>query len=402
MNFVERYVAYARELTEAPPLFHYYMAYMLLSFSAGKKCVCNYSDYNAGPNMWMVFIGTSSIARKSSAWKIGTDLLDDLYLTDTQGWQMPSDGSYESWIEFLHNRKNEAGVAQGMMVFDEFKRLHDWVSQKYASQLESLLLSTYDQTRILRRVGTRKDVVEYFIPHPYLNIAAASTISLFNQSVTPQRINSGFLPRFQIITCSDMGKLIPRRAVPLLDKKRELVDELARVRNSAGGEYLYEPAAGALYDKWYTDIARDKLPRASEHMAPFLSRRRSDVHKYAMLNCIMRNEGRTMTVEDVTRAIDEAVKTIVSSTEEVINKQLAFTPFQENRVRVCDLIYKYGGENGGAPHSKILKLSKLDKWNFDKIIETLADEQTILVNKEGSGDRGGRPSTHYKIKVPEE
>jgi hypothetical protein len=67
---------------------------------------------------------------------------------------------------------------------------------------------------------------------------------------------------------------------------------------------------------------------------------------------------------------------------------------------VCDLIYKYGGENGGAPHSKILKLSKLDKWNFDKIIETLADEQTILVNKESS--TGGRPATHYKIKVPEE
>lgn len=383
MNFVDRYVAYASKLTEAPRIFHYYMAYMLLSTVVGKKAICNYSDYGAGPNLWMVFIGASSTARKSSSWKIGINLLDEVFLTDPgQGYMIHNNGSYESWIEALDLRKNADGVAQAMMVFDEYKLLHDWITRDYSAPLETLFTSAYDQTAIRRRVGTRKNAVEYFIPSPYINIVAASTMAWFNKSVTQAQILSGFIPRFNIIFSDDTGPLLPRRPMPDHARRDDLIKELQRIRVMAGGEYTYTAEAGAEFDKWYVWMKTKKLPKAADHIAPFYSRRISDVHKYAMLNCIMRGDGsRQMNKEDVEQAIEESIKNVMMFTDAIIDKKMAFTPYEENRLKVYDLIVKHAKNAGpkGAPHSKILKSSKLEKFTFDRIIQTLDEEETIVV-----------------------
>lgn len=396
-NFVERYVDYASKLTEAPKIFHYYMGYMILSQVVGCRATCSYADYNAGPNMWMIFIGSSSIARKSSSWKIGLDILDEVFNAELgPQYRLPNDGSYEAWIEYLDAKKDpESGVAEGIMVFDEFKRLHDWLSQKYTAQLEGLLLSTYDQTPIHRRVGTRKEKKEYSIKHPYLNIVASSTMSLFNKSVTNERIESGFLPRFQIICSDDCGTLIPLRPMPDFAVRNSLIEQLKNIRATIRGQYTYSKEAVDYYNKWYAHVATDLITKSSEHMIPFLSRRRSDVHKYAMLNCIMRNDSsRVMSLTDVEQAIEESMKNVLMYTESVINDKLTTDKFQSDRMRVYDIIKAKQNGNGGVHHSLILKLSKMNKKNFDEIINTLAEEESIIINREKTA---GRPAVFYQV-----
>lgn len=396
-NFVDKYVDYAGELTEAPRVFHYYMAYMILSLVVGKKAICNYSDYNCGPNLWMVFIGASSTARKSSSWKIGMGILKEVFATELNQPFIHSDGSYEAWIETLDAKKDAEGVARVLMVFDEYKRLHDWITRDYSSPLETLLTSAYDQTEIARRVGTRDKAKTYLIPHPYINICAASTLTWFNKSVTHDQITSGFIPRFNLICSDEPGPLLPRRPVPNLQKKSDLVDELKSIRESFMGEYTYTSDAGATYDKFYCDTKRGPMSRASDVMVPFYSRRLADTHKYAMLNCIMRHDAsRQMNQSDVESAIEEQIKNVLMYTEAIINGKMAYGPFQENRMLVYELIKKHSANNNGAAHSKILRVSKLDKQTFDRVIQTLDEEETILVNRDKGAS--GRVSISYKIK----
>lgn len=395
MNFIDKYVAYASRLTEAPKIFHYYMGYMLLSQVVGKKAICNYADYNCGPNLWMVMIGPSSMARKSTAWKIGINLLREVYLTDTgPSYQLPNDGSYESWIEALHAKLDNDGVAQGLMVFDEYKRLHDWISRDYSAPLETLFTSAYDQTDIKRRVGTREKAREFYIPSPYLNIVAASTLTWFSQSVTQKQIMSGFIPRFNIIFSDERGNLLPRRPLPDPETRDGLVADLKRFMCTQYGEYTYDDEAGKIYDAYYEKVQTKILPKASDSMAPFYNRRLADVHKFAMLNCIMRHDKtRVMNKADVEAAINEAIKNVLMFTEGVINDKMTFTPFQENRNRVYDLILKFSKSNDGAPHSKILRASKLDKQTFDRVVQTLDEEEVVSVKRVSTA---GRPAVFYK------
>ena len=402
-TFVEKYVDYASKLTEAPRIFHYYMAYMMLSNVVGKRAICNYSDYGAGPNLWMVFIGASSTARKSSSWKIGLDILEKANAGDLHKTRIHSDGSYEAWIEALAERVDKDGVARAMLVFDEYKRLHDWITRDYSSPLETIFTSAYDQTELTRRVGTRDKGRTFTIPHPYINIVAASTLTWFNKSVTQAQILSGFIPRFNIICSDDAGPLLPRRPTPDYTAQGELIDELQAIKNAILGEFTYTDEAGALYDKFYRDMKRPggKVSKASDVMAPFYSRRLADVHKYAMLNCIIRHDAsRKMNKDDVESAIEEQIKNVLMFTNSVIDDKMTNGPFQENRLRVYDLIKKNSGMNGGAPHSIILRSSKLDKQTFDRIIQTLDEEESILINREPCAGRM-RNAVFYKVKQGE-
>lgn len=396
-TFVEKYVDYASKLTEAPRIFHYYMAYMMMSQVVGRKAICNYSDYGCGPNLWMVFIGASSTARKSSSWKIGIDILKEVNATDVIDPMIHSDGSYESWIEALSLRVDpKTGVAKGMMVFDEFKRLHDWITRDYSSPLETLFTSAYDQTEIRRRVGTRDKAQTYIIPSPYINIVAASTLTWFNKSVTPAQITSGFIPRFNIICSDDAGPLLPRRPVPDVSERAELIHDLKIIKDQDWGEFTYENSAGLIYDKFYCDMKRGKMMKASETMVPFYSRRLADVHKYAMMNCMMRHDtSRVMNKDDVESAIEEQIKNVLVFSESVIDDKMTYGPFQENRNHVMRLIKKYSGTNGGALHSMILRKSKLDKQTFDRVMATLSEEESIIVNREQTK---GRTALFYKIR----
>lgn len=391
MNFIDRYVDYATPLTEAPRMFHYFMAYALVSQVIGRKAICNYADYGSGPNFWFVFMATSG-SGKSSGYKIGTDLLDEVYLNEPHHWRLPSGGSYESFIEKLNSRKSESGVSEGMMVYDEFKSLPDWLGRDYNVEMMSVLTTAYDQSRVSRRVGTRDKAVEYVIQHPFINIVAATTPTWFYKAITEKTIQSGFIARFCLIYSDEKSRYIPRRPVPDFMKRGAIIDELMALRLKEWGNITYEKEAGEAYDDWYVKMRKSVVDDASDNLRPFYRRRILDVHKFAMIHAVLRGST-TMNMADFTTARANA-EGIMDTTKFIIEDKMTLTQYEDERSRILDIIKKFSNHNGGVAHSLALKKSKLDKKKFASIIETLAEEETIVINKESA--TGGRPGLFYK------
>lgn len=394
MNFVDRYVQYASKLTESPRLFHYFLGYLLLSQVVGRNATYSGATYDAGPNLWLVLIGPSSQARKSSTWKITTDLLNDVF--QDRSYILPAGGSYESFLEAWTLRKDESGTACGLVVHDEFKNLNDWIGRDYNIEMKGFLTQAYDQTEVHRRVGTRTKATEYIIPHPFLNIVCATTPKWFYSSINEEKILGGFIPRFTIVCSNEQRPYIPRRPMPDLLEREALINELKRVRELKIGRMDYDEDAAKMHDKWHCHF-RDKKRNAHEALVPFISRRVADVHKFAQLNCIMRGGAPVMNSADLDSAI-AIIENLIEYTEDVISDRMALTPFQDDRNKVIDLIRKFSNGNGGAVHSKVLRYSRLDKKRFRDIIETLDEERTIKINREATATNKG---TYYELQEEE-
>ena len=400
MNFIDTYVKYASQQTEASRLFHYYMAYQLASIVVGRRCTVSYSDYGVGPNLWMVFVGPSSSAKKSSSWKIGVNLLEQHLRSQPleKRLHIHNDGSYESWIEALDGMKNEAGEAQAYMVFDEYRSLHNWITRDYASPLEAVFTTAFDQSTLRRRVGTRDKAKLYVIDKPCLNIVAATTVAWFNKSITEKQILSGFIPRFNIIKGENSGTWIPRRPQPDLMLRDTLLGQIKQLSEAPVGDYTYTDKAGKLFDKWYIWMNEKMIPAFGEAstVAPCAHRRIADVHKYALLNALVRGEAnRKMNEEDLDKAIEECVKPVLVATEEMISKEMAFDDYQERRLKVLQIIQTSSGSAGRAHRRDVMRLAKIDKLQFDRILESLEEEEAIKIEREKNSN--GKLSLYYKI-----
>ena len=64
-KFVEAYIEFAQEVTDAPITFHNFMGYAVISAVVGRNVYFPFGDMNLYPNLYMLFIAASSRFRKS-------------------------------------------------------------------------------------------------------------------------------------------------------------------------------------------------------------------------------------------------------------------------------------------------------------------------------------------------
>ena len=396
MNFVEKYLSFAEPLTEAPRTFHYYMGYMILSMGVGRRV--RYSragSLSMAPNLWMIFLGTSSLTKKSTTLRIGTEhVLRHVF--KEMPFKYPAEGSHEAFVELMSERP------EGLMAHSEFASLMNWLRRDYNSGLMSLLTDLYDQQPDYeRRVGTRDKKKSFVIKNPFVNIVSCSTLEWFNQSLEDESaIQGGFLPRF-ILVVDKSGKDLPMTPPPDFLLRDKLVDELQMIqeRYEEPLDLTYEPAAAKMHDEWYVNFKRARINGAPSGVSSFNSRRQSDLHKFAMLNCVMRG-GSTMTVADLDGAIG-IVEQLSEYVSEVISGKLAFTPYQVTRQKVMDLIEKFSAGNGGAPRKKVMQYAKIKVREFEEIISSLDAEGAISI-QEKKGENGKKMLSYKPVAQEEE
>jgi hypothetical protein len=404
MNFVDKYVKFAEPLTESPKIMHYYMAYMLLSTAIGRKMwYSGHGSMPVSPNLWMIFIGPSSMTKKTTMLNIGIRHILEVAFANTlaktdsgEPIQVPVkyqiDGSRENFLESM------SANSHGIICHSEFANLMSWMSREYNTGLVGIMTDLYDQPReYSRKVGTGPKARTYVIEKPYINIAACTTLDWLNSSIKENSVTSGFLPRFCIVNAPMGDRSIPR--TPPMDKKlaAELAMTLEDIAKLAPREMDYTTSAGLVYDKFYDEL-KEKARKVGEPMCSFYSRRSVDCTKIAMLNAAMRIS-ETPGMED--RITDEDIKLAVGTmrqiceyTEQIITSKLTYTDFQRNMQKFLGYVEHCGGNNGGAPHSEVLKLMKIKSRDMSELIETAEAEGRIKVIIDRSMPRA---STKYQL-----
>src|SRR5882724_808581 len=198
-SFVDRYVAWAKTVGDAPEQYHVATAFTCLSalLSGSVKLPTSYGTIR--PNLWFMILAETTLTRKSTAMELGMDIVTEI----DDNTLMATDGSIEGLMTALQARKGVPSV----FLRDEFTGLIQQMSKKdYLAGMPEFFTKLYDgrdQKRLLRKEET-------IIRNPLFILFTGGIKSKMTRLLTYEHVDSGFLPRFIIVTAeADPTKVKP-------------------------------------------------------------------------------------------------------------------------------------------------------------------------------------------------
>src|ERR1035437_10078796 len=147
ISFSDEFVEYAKEFTDCPENLLQWAAYLALSSVLGRKVYLELGDKHVVPNLWVIFVGPSSI-HKSTALRIGSKIvkgvLPDIFLAHE--W------SHEKLIADIQAQPHSC------LLSDEVRGFFDRCEKDYNSGIMSALTTLFEDPEYKRT--TKKETIE--------------------------------------------------------------------------------------------------------------------------------------------------------------------------------------------------------------------------------------------------
>lgn len=245
-SFLANYLEYAGALTDAPLAYHVLVGTALLASVAPADAVLTgLPGGRVLPNFWGVVVGRPAVEHKTTAVRIGTELLSQASPGTLGDMNGSLEGIQESLLPPYSTKLFEIG---------EFG---DFLSQArggYAEKLKPGLTKLFDGAPIDRRLSRAKRLQ---VANPRVSLIGAVNTSMLMEYATPNDWDGGFLSRFCVFQ-AHTERPDPEGTVNL-ELQRWLVDWLAwaRTRTVAAGGGL-TPQAREMWNAWNANF-RDHL-----------------------------------------------------------------------------------------------------------------------------------------------
>lgn len=382
-TFVEHYVEWAAELSDAAPQYHQAGAFIILSALISGATVLETSFGEIVPNLWFMILADTTLTRKSTAMDIATDLLEKIG-TDSI---MATDGSIEGMVSVLATRPKQPSI----FVRDEFSGLIEGMLKKdYLAGMAETLTKLYDCKNSKRLL--KKEVIE--VRDPRFMIFAGGIKNRVTGMLTHEHVSSGFIPRFVFITAeSDIQRvrsLGPPSFKNMEGKKRVLEDmrelfahygekEIVRFKNSEVQTEVCKPKPAYLSeDAWnrFAKLEFDLLKLGlrsydKELMTPVFDRLGKSILKAAILIAASQQlEEETVTVE-----LDDLLRALKYGTDwKAYAEEVISSVGMSSEERDLDAIYQFivdEGAKGGTSRSSLCRRFKLPARKATETFATL-------------------------------
>ncbi len=257
--------------TEAPDVFHFWMAALGLAAILGRRIFV----YHAGrlyANLYVCLVGASGWARKDTAWNRLKRVLDDLFVKDEPGdgdWLKIAYGT-ASWEGFITDVASSKSVKSVILRLPEFASLLKTGKRDGTANLLPELTQLYDCPPVAEQ-KTRQHPVEW--KEPFLNLATASTKKWLADSLSELLILGGFGNRYVY----PLGTMkAPTANPPPMDKQAfaDLLKEINEVREWVKErgpdqrQLTIDSDAEELFAEWYELFA---LQASGEGIIPSLA-----------------------------------------------------------------------------------------------------------------------------------
>lgn len=227
-TFIERYIRWATDLTDASPQYHQAGAFTLLGslISSTVRLETSYGD--VVPNLWFNILGETTLTRKSTAMRIAVQLLKEV----DEEVMFATDGTSEGILTGLQGRDGKASLFYRDEITGLFQAM---LSKDYMSDMPEHLTKLYDGDTVKRLL--RKE--EITVTNPVFLMLCGGIKTKVQLMLSEEHIASGFIPRFIFITAEpDVSRLRPLGPrVHQNDEWREAIkNELIDIRNHYNGE----------------------------------------------------------------------------------------------------------------------------------------------------------------------
>lgn len=249
-DFVAEYTERTAPQTDSPTSYHRLVAWVLLSTAVGREATVQVSFGPIYLNLWGLCLGPSSVTRKSTAMRIGVDLL----------WRacpkaiLPNDMTPEAMVKVLGRGR------RGLFYRDEYAGFLADTKKDYMRGTREFMNAIYDCPDRYERelVKGRTFVRDVYVTH-----LSGTTIERFSKEITDLDFESGFAVRF--LYAIETGEDIEPHPVGLasddFEGSREgLESHLRAIEESltrSPAECIPSEDALELFNEWY-------VPRATE------------------------------------------------------------------------------------------------------------------------------------------
>ena len=162
--FLDDYVEVASKLTDAPGIYHRYLAYSVAGTILGHQVYLLEGRDYVYPNLWAVIVGGSSAFRKSTSLNIAKDMIKDLCKERIY----PDEFTQEKLIEVLRAQP------QGVFFHYEFAQFMGLMNKEYNMGMKAFLTALYDcPYEYHRTTRGAKDIIT--IQQPCISMICATT-----------------------------------------------------------------------------------------------------------------------------------------------------------------------------------------------------------------------------------
>lgn len=383
-TFIERYVRWASNATDAAVQYHHAGAFVILSSILSNNYRLQTSFGTVVPNMWFMILADTTITRKTTAMDLAMDLLYDI----DEDAVFATDGSVEGILTGLARRPKRSSI----YFRDEFTGLLDAISNKdYMAGMAELFTKLYDGKPIKRLL--RKEELKVEFPLFIMFVGGVKTKTQF--MLTDEHISSGFLPRFVFITAEpDPTRIRPLGPpVDTFDEEREMLrNELHVMREFYNSprpitgigvvppifEARLTQEAWDRYNKFEMLMTKAALASGLNNLTPVYDRLCKSTLKAAMLIAACRNNNSsdiTITLQDLLHALYYAKSWHIYASEVVNGIGLT------NDERTIESILKMIANAGsmGLSRSRIMSTLKLTAKRAETLFATM--EQRRMVRK---------------------
>jgi len=374
-GFIENYVAWATETTDAPPVYHTWGAYSALAAAVGRKILIRYGSINMAPNLYIAILGPSSVFRKSTA----------LYLSRAiaccaGAYRLPDEGSVEGFLGSLRDHP------EGVLYYSELASLLAQFSREYSSALQPLLTDLYDSPESYTRKLKNEEIQ---VDRPCVNILAASTLEWLLDKAKVTNFSGGFLARFCVVVARKKDRTI---ALPppiddsarnsLIQRLREIVDFACPKTKTV--QVSPEPIRKE-YEKWYASFER----RASSPMlASFISRLAITALKLTVLEELSENASPRMTADAFARASSN-IEGLADQIAQLENEDLSYGEGRE--ARETQAVVAVLRSKGQVSKHALLCACHVPAPRLNPILRALADRDQITLSRVKTPGTPGRP-----------
>jgi hypothetical protein len=329
-DFIKAYLDYT-EMQESPPAFHYWTAITIIS-AALKRQVWLERGFKAlrlYPNTYIMIVGPPGRQKKSTAIKLGIDLL---YEADPSV-QIFQERMTPEGVMLAMNRVNANMAAQSLnmessllLVASELTTMFG-ADQSQAGRMISFMTRWYDCPDIFPYLTATHGKLEFFNLYPTFLGATPETML----NIIPAEARGGLLSRMIFIHSNDRKRIPRPRAGPGYSA---LIDQLKQIANMKG-VFTETKSAQDYFDEWYMTIPDE----ADDRAATFMERLPDHVLKMA---CILAASRDTMTID--VKLMDAAIQVMVEVIPGVrhILAHVGASDFAQLTMRILSQITSYG------------------------------------------------------------
>lgn len=297
-DWLKGYLQYT-EGQESPDVFHLWCGISAIAAAMERRCFLDRGYYTLFPNLYVILVSGSAVARKSTAIGVATRLYK---MANPEGTIFSQKMTPEALIAVLHEGYNKRKISSGYVVADELSVfLGDGARD---AGLIQLLTKLYDCTDFDYHTLSRG---KELCSNPCCNMIAGSAPDWLKTSLPAHAIGGGFTGRIVFVHHVGSGRRIafPKMTPEMKVLREKLTDDLTYITKIAG-EFSLTEDAHDWFEDWYVDVYKpDEVEGA---LKPYMARKPDTLLKVAMIVSISRGDSLEITEEDCKVAIDLLVE----------------------------------------------------------------------------------------------